>query len=258
MPISSNAQSLQTALDYLAKTIQWQLIAYFGMESATNQPDTEATGTTPSQPPGLSDEWFSTDTPLAQFCCTYQLTQDELMVMVIALAPHLQPDFFDQVITAFLPQAGDYPQIGGWRGKSHRGFLPTGDTALFILGAHQLGDRLQSQHFFDEEHLFARKQILTLDAPADGEPRMSGKLIMTQDYIDWFTQGRMSRPRFSLNFPAEAIATDMEWSDLVLNPKTIQQVKVLETWLLHHHRLEQWMAKRKQGYRALFHGPPGR
>ncbi|NET54413.1 MAG: ATP-binding protein, partial [Merismopedia sp. SIO2A8] len=41
------------------------------------------------------------------------------------------------------------------------------------------------------------------------------------------------------------------------NPKTIQQVKVLETWLLHHHRLEQWMAKRKQGYRALFHGPPG-
>lgn len=257
MSILSNAQSLQTALNYLAKSFQWRLTAYFGMAPSTDQTEVTTANLTLSKPPSLSDDWFTAEAPLVQFCHIHQLTRDELLVILIALAPHLQPDFFDQLIMTYLPQAGDYPQIGGWRGKSHRGFLPTGDTVLFILGAHQLGDRLQRQHLFAEEHILVQKRVLYLDAPADGEPRMSGKLIMTQDYIDWFSQGRMSRPHFSITFPAEAIATDMDWDDLVLTPKTLQQVQVLETWLQHHHTLEQWIAKRKRGYRVLFHGLPG-
>lgn len=88
----------------------------------------------------------------------------------------------------------------------------------------------------------------------------SGKLILSQDYVEWFTQGHFSRPRFSINFPAERLTTAMTWDDLVLNPQTQQHIQDLEAWLHHGATLlHDWGMKKtlKLGYRALFYGPPG-
>ena len=249
MKPSLNAKGLHQALDYLAATIQWRMASAFNPEQ---QP-------LPTKPT-LPTPWFQTDIPLAHFCHTHQLTVEEQLIVLIALVPHLQPDFFDQLIMTHLSQAGDYPQIGGWRGKSHRGFLPTGETVLFILGGNQLSDRLQLKQLLDEDHLFARHRVLYLENPEDGEPLMSGKLIMSQDYVDLFTHGHFSRPRFSLSFSAERIVTEMGWEDLVLNSQTLHQIRELEAWLNHGPTLlYDWGMKKKLklGYRALFHGPPG-
>jgi hypothetical protein len=241
-------QSLQNGLNRLAKVIQWR------MATLTNHEQPRASM------PDLSDQWLGAETPLSDFIRKHQLNTIEQLTLLIALAPHLQPDFFDQLITAQLPQAGDYPQIGGWRGKSHRGFLPTGETVLFILGGEQLGDRLRFQNIFSEEHPFAREHVLYLDHPSHGEPIMSGRLILNQDYVDLFTLGHFSRPHFSINFPAQRIATEMEWEDLILNDQTLQQILELQAWITHGSTiLHQWgmRKKLKLGYRALFNGPPG-
>ena len=249
--------TLQTALNYLTEVIQWRMDSYFNDKG-------QAKVAMPSPP----DEWLTPETPLPWFIRKYQLDTAAQLTLLIALVPHLQPDFFDRLIVTQLPQAGDYPQIGGWRGKSHRGFLPTGETVLFILGGSQfadtplesLRDRLRFQEVFSEEHPFARDRVLYLDPPAEGEPLMSGKLVMTQDYIDLFTQGHFSRPHFSMGFPAQRITTEMEWEDLVLNAQTLQQIRDLEGWITHGSTiLYEWGMKKnlKLGYRVLFHGPPG-
>ena len=246
---ASNIPTLETALTYLAQVIHWRITSYFGDHP---HPD-EAI-------PNPPDLFLKADLPIGRFIHQHQLNLFEQLTLLIALAPHLQPDFFDRTITAQLPQAGDYPQIGGWRGKSHRGFLPTVETVLFILGGNRFGDRLNLQHLFNEEHPFAREHVLYLDPPPEGEPMMSGKLILAQDYVDLFTQGHFTRPHFSLRFPAQRITTEMEWDDLVLNNQTLQQIRDLEAWITHGSTiLHEWGMKRKLklGYRVLFHGLPG-
>ena len=71
-------------------------------------------------------------TPLSQFVRSHELPEEAQHLLLLALAPHIRADFLDQVIQRALPKAGDFPQIGGSRGKSFRGFLPTGETALFV------------------------------------------------------------------------------------------------------------------------------
>lgn len=243
-------QTLQDALQYLTQVIQWRLTSYFSMPPSLDEP-------LPHPP----NEWLAPDSSLAHFIKAHQLDIFEQLTLLIALAPHLQPDFFDQAITAQLPEPGDYPQIGGWRGVSHRGFLPTGDTVLFILSGRNLSDRLRCQKLFSPTHpTFAQKQVLYLHSPAEGEPLMSGRLVLTQDYVNLFLYGHIPLPQLSTQFPAQRITTDMEWEDLVLNPQTLQQIRDLETWIIHSPTLlHHWGMHRqlKPGYRALFYGPPG-
>ncbi|MFN6570950.1 ATP-binding protein [Dendronalium sp. ChiSLP03b] len=243
-----DVQTLEQGLNYLAQVIKWRMDYHFS-SNGHKVP-------MPSSPDG----WLTGETPLTRFIHKHQLNTAEQLTLLMALAPHLQPDFFDCLITANLPQAGDYPQIGGWRGKAHRGFLPTGETVLFMLGGNQFAERLRLQQLFSEEHLFARDRVLYLDSPTDGEPLMSGKLVMVPDYIDLFTQGHFSRPHFSINFPAQRITTEMEWEDLVLNAQTLQQIHDLKAWITYGPTiLYDWNMKKKLklGYRALFYGPPG-
>ncbi|BAY29879.1 AAA superfamily ATPase [Nostoc carneum NIES-2107] len=244
-----NVQTLENALNHLAKVIEWRMDYHFSSNESVKAPV-----------PNLPDEWLSAETPLTSFIRKHKLDTAEQLTLLMAIAPHLQPDFFDRLITANLPQAGDYPQIGGWRGKAHRGFLPTGETVLFMLGGDRFAERLRLQQMFSEEHPFARDRVIYLDSPAEGEPVMSGKLVMLQDYVELFTQGRFSRPHFSINFPAQRITTEMEWEDLVLNAQTLQQIHELEAWITHSRTiLYDWNMKKKLklGYRALFYGPPG-
>ncbi|MEC5143320.1 ATP-binding protein [Chitinophaga sp. 212800010-3] len=185
---------------------------------------------------------------------------EEASLLLLALAPHIQPDFYDTAIQQLLPQAGEFPQLGGVRGKQFRGFLPTGDTALFLLAGNNWEQRMQVQELFEPDHVFARKKILWLEDAPMGEPIMSGKLMIDQDYVNLFLKGKTGRPHFSMHFPARLIATELTWNDLVLDESVLLQIRELETWLQHNPQLmNEWgmQHKLKKGYRALFYGPPG-
>jgi SpoVK/Ycf46/Vps4 family AAA+-type ATPase len=113
---------------------------------------------------------------------------------------------------------------------------------------------------FDEEHLFEKKNILYLEQVALGDPKMSGRLILDDEFVELFTSGKISRPKLSSDFPAQLITTELEWNDLVLHDKVIAEIKEIETWLNYNDKLmESWgmKGKIKPGYRVLFYGPPG-
>ncbi|GJM34487.1 MAG: hypothetical protein DHS20C18_34880 [Saprospiraceae bacterium] len=237
---------LQHALSYLSSIIKGRLNNFFSGKN----------GKLPLSLPSPNGK----QSPLELFVKQHGFNEEEYLVLLIALAPHIQSDFFDRTIQDSLPQAGDFPQIGGVRGKQFRGFLPTGETVLFLLAGSDIEKRFNIQKLFDEDHFFAKKRILWLAETPTGEPRMSGNIVLSQEYVDLCTIGKISHPRFSMNFPAQLIETQMEWKDLVLNAQTLEQIQELETWIAHGNTLMlDWGMNRKlkPGYRSLFHGPPG-
>jgi len=186
--------------------------------------------------------------------------EDKAALLLITIAPHLRPNMFDQIIQQKIGDAVNFPSIGGVRGKNFRGFLPTGETALFLLAGDDMKRRFEVEELFNSISFYHQNQVLMLDEPPQGEPLMCGRLILEQEYIDLFTKGRISRPRFGTNFPARLIETGMEWNNLVLPDETLIEINNLMIWINNNQSLRQGFDlenKIKPGYRALFYGPPG-
>jgi len=200
------------------------------------------------------------DAPLNHFLIRHQPNIEEYIILLMALMPHVQPNFIDSVIQQYLPNGGEFAEIGGVKGSNHRSMLATGETALFLLAGNNIEKRMQCMHYFSPDHFFAKENVLHLEPVKEGEPIMSGKIILQPEYVDLFTIGAVSKPVFSPDFPAKPVTTKMDWDDLVITAKTAKQIDDIKIWLYHNSTfMQDWgIDKRiKPGYRALFYGPPG-
>jgi len=200
------------------------------------------------------------DSPLYHFLVRHKLNIEEYIILLLSLMPHIQPNFMDPIIQSYLPHGGEFPEIGGVKGNSYRSTMPTGETAMFLLAGNDISKRMQATKYFSADHFFTKENILMLESAKDGEPRMSGRLILQPDYVDLFTIGVASKPIFGPDFPAKLVTTKLNWDDIILTEKTRKQIDHIKTWLLHNPTfLNDWeMEKRvKPGYRSLFFGPPG-
>jgi len=243
-----NSKLIEKYLEYFRLVINGRLAAHFkpGTQFRIEETPLPAEGKDHS--------------PLSAFISENNLSRHEIITLLATLAPHIDPVFFDGIIQKNIPNQGDFPQLGGTRGRNHRGFLPTAETVLFILAGNDLKTRFECEGLFSLNHLFAKKNVLYLEEPAPGEPIYSGKLILSPEFVELFTTGKISPPKFTMDFPAELITTELGNEDLVLPAATIKQVGELENWIHHQDKLmNEWNMKRwiKPGYRALFHGPPG-
>ncbi|SEO12234.1 ATP-binding protein [Mucilaginibacter sp. OK283] len=202
----------------------------------------------------------------------YQLSNDPLAIIpdindheawvtvMITLIPHVQPNFFESVILEHLPNGGDFPEIGGVKATNHRSMLPTGETLQFILAGTNVTQRVRLQQLFSQEHFFHRQGIIWLENVKEGEPMMSGRIILNPEWVDKILLGKESPPRFGPDFPAKKIETGIQWDDVVLHPRTMNQINDIRVWLLHHDKFNSdanLKVKIKPGYRVLFYGPPG-
>jgi AAA+ superfamily predicted ATPase len=240
-----NAANLQSALNWLRPIVAGSLNG----QNAKTEDFTAA-----------SLEICKVDFGLAKFIATYAPSFEEFVVVMLALAPHLKPDFFNAIISEHFPEGGDFPEFGGVKAANHRGILPTGETAQFILAGADLEKRLNIQRVLSSEHWFAKKHILWSEPVREGGPPMSGQLVLEPEAVELLTIGTVSKPRFSSEFPAELIETEMDWGDLVLHPDTLRRIREIENWITHNATvMVKWGMKRKlkPGYRALFYGPPG-
>jgi hypothetical protein len=199
-------------------------------------------------------------TPLNDFIIAHQLTIEEYITLLIALVPHVQPSFFENIIQEFLPQGGDFADFGAVKATNQRSILPTGETVLFILAGNDMQRRLQLQQLFNSDHFFYKQNILWLQHVNDGEPLMSGKLLLGTEWVDKFLFNKETAPKFSPEFPAKKLTSQMAWDDLILTPQTKDEIDHIKIWLSHNAALQtdkNLSRKIKPGYRALFYGPPG-
>ena len=188
------------------------------------------------------------------------LTLEEKIVLLVAVAPHIQPGYFEQIIAETLPQGGEFPEFGGVKGQQHRAMLPTGETALFVLAGMDLPARIRHQQLFGEDKALAVHCLLQVEQVKEGEPSMSGRLLPDEDWLANVLLGKEAAPVFSMEFPARRITTAMTWDDLILHPQTMEQVQDIRLWMHHQHRIREdavLSRKVKPGYRVLFYGPAG-
>ena len=189
-----------------------------------------------------------------------ETSHNEAVILLIALVPHVFPDFFDEVIKKLYPEGGDLPEFGGVREGNHRGMMPTGETVLHILAKDDLNYRLEIQQLFAPDHWFFKQNILLLEDVKEGEPIMSGKLKLPKEVVHLLCYGEAVKPKFGINFPAKEVNTMMEWSDLIVNETIHDQINQIKLWIKHNQTLlEEWGMKKQvlPGFRSLFYGPSG-
>jgi hypothetical protein len=190
----------------------------------------------------------------------YTPSPQESVVLLCALAPHLQTNFYDALIQEYLPKGGEFADFGGVKGTNTRYMLPTGDTALFLLAGNDVARRKLYFRLFNTAHWFHRDHILWLEPVREGEPKMSGRLVLSHDFIELFIEGHHSQPAFGPEFPAKLISTRQTWEDLVLPSTTREHLQELHAWLHYNDTvmLDPVLRRKvKPGCRVLFHGPSG-
>jgi SpoVK/Ycf46/Vps4 family AAA+-type ATPase len=138
--------------------------------------------------------------------------------------------------------------------------VPTGETALFIVAGEDMEKRLQCHSIFKTEHLFYKQSVIELGETRKGESVHHGILSMTLTFRDLFMYNSYSRPRFSADFPAHLLTTQLEWEDLMLMPVTKSRLDEVKAYLRHYDTLLQRPKMRKHikpGCRILFYGDSG-
>lgn len=196
----------------------------------------------------------------AEILTHYQMSTNERIVLLLALSPHVCPQLLDLFFTKNEKFDRGFTEFGGIKGSQHGGFLPTGETAAFIISAGDLAQRFQIFRLFDPEHFFSKHKILTLETTKSSEPLLSSPLRITREYLSLLTLGESYKPTFSSEFPAQQITTKLDWTDLVLDLNVLDEVNEILGWIEHHNTLmNDWGLSKfiKPGYRSLFYGPPG-
>lgn len=198
--------------------------------------------------------------PYAEIVRRHAPSGEERLVLALALAPYVAPAMLDPFLLQNQATGRRFTEFGGLTGSAHAGFLPTAETALFLLTGDDRGTRVLLEPLFAREHPLAHHGILVIDHRHVDEPPLSAALRISTAGLHQLLRGEDHAPLPGADFPARRITTPLEWSDLVLDAATREQVELIGRWVAHGDTLmEEWgLARRlKPGYRCLFHGPPG-
>lgn len=282
-PIHLNADSLSREITWFAQYVNNHLKKYFPKETTIQKAEvadekhagwwnkiihpkaseplllpekTQAGETMDIAPPDLTDD----QSVYAEFVKHYKLSPHERLVLILTLVPHIQPHLLDVFLSTNKNIGRGYTEFGGLKANRHSGFLPTIETALFLLAGNDLNRRFNLYSLFEPDHFFSAHNILQFDTSGNAESYYAAQLAISDEYIDFFTTGNLRRPQFSVDFPAKRLFTGLDWNDLVVDDFTAKQLDEIRIWLHHGHTLlENWKMGRKlkPGYKALFYGPPG-
>lgn len=245
--MNNNARDLEQELDWFTELMTARLKSYFGADGATQPP-------VPIAPPETGSSNYG------EFVRLHSLSADERLVLILALIPHIRPQLLDVLWIKNESTQRGCTEFGGWNSSTHCGFIPTGETAVFLLAGDDLKERFRLMQLFEGDHLFAREHVLELAPTSSMEPLLSGALTISREWLHRFTTGVERKPNFNSEFPARLIETQLDWSDLILPSTTLEQLEEIRDWIEHGSTLlGEWgmVNKLKPGFTSLFHGPPG-
>jgi hypothetical protein len=246
--IENNAAVLTKELEWLRKIIDLRLRLYF-----RDEPKLESIFDIPA--PALK----SKTSTYASFVLGYELSISERIILILSLAPHIKPEILDAFFAKNITYDKRFSEFGGVSG-SGPAFVPTGETALFLLAGEDLKERFLQYEYLDPEHLLAQNRVVKLEPVGAHELWLNGRLTLSEDYVGYFITGEFTRPEFSETFPARLITTQMEWEDAVYAPQTLEGITEIKDWIEYGDALlnELGLGKRlRPGFKSLFYGPPG-
>lgn len=244
-----NAQDLRKEFEWLQRLIETRLHAYFGNE--TLDPKTFLTA---ANPPTLKK-----GSAYADFVLEHELDLPSRAILVLALAPHLKPELPDVFLAKNTIYDKKFTEFGGVP-HAAPGFIPTGETALFLLAGTDLAQRFAVYPLLAKDAFFAKNAILKLEPINRNDPFMDGRLAIASGYAEYFATGEFLKPDFGEEFPARLVTTTLDWKDVVLKESVQEEVTEIIEWVSHGAALlqKEGLGKRlRPGFKSLFYGPPG-
>jgi len=246
-----HAEALRRELDWLQAALDLRFQHHFG-KRADAEPGTALIWPAPPELPAGS--------ALAGLIREYGFGVTERLVLALALAPHLRPATLDLFFVKNRDLDRGFSEFGGYRAQHHPGFLPTGETAVFLLAGDDLHARIAALALFDPDLPLAQAGLVQIDGDVGGEPQLSGALRPGAETLQRLQTGVSHKPDYNAQFPARRITTALGWDDLVLAPEVMDEIAIVRGWLQDGQAvMESWGLGKvvKPGYRCLFYGPPG-
>lgn len=121
--------------------------------------------------------------PFAEAVRTMALDEQARQLLILALAPHLRPAVLDAFRLRNMQLEGRYAELGGRSARTHVGFLPTVETACFLLAGNSLLARLKVYADNGPVHRLVSAGILDTSAPDNGEPWGAAHLNVTDTFL---------------------------------------------------------------------------
>jgi len=246
---TANALSLQNEIHWFGQVMTLRIQLYFVQGAELSHIDQ-------LPPPDITDDHSN----FASMVKDHQLTFDERIVLILAIIPHVNPQALDSLFSLNSNLDRCYAEFGGRKGENHQGFLPTCETAAFILAGDDLARRFSLIPLFEENHFFSKNKILIFEHHTVGEPMFSSGLNISDEYLNKFTTGITEKLDYSSRFPAKLITSPLTWQELILAPDVMDEIDKIRVWIKHSSLiLKKWGLEKslKPGYRSLFYGPPG-
>ncbi len=198
--------------------------------------------------------------PYADLLRELALNRQERLLLILAMVPHLAPEMLDPFLLHNQALGRRFSEFGGVLGQSHAGFLPTIETALFLMAGANRHERIEVRSMFQTPHKLVSRRVVNVVHLHPDEPPTSAVLRMSREYLEKLLAGEAQAFHAGEDVPAERITTALDWDDLVLDAATRDQINMIGAWISHSHTLmHDWgLSKRiKPGYRCLFYGSPG-
>ena len=176
--IKKNAATLSRELKWLEQVIETRMNLYAG------HPGAHADIFEINPPDLLEDDSF-----YAEVVKRDEMSFTERIILLIALVPHIKPELFDPFLMPNKQTDRQFTEFGGDNHLLHSGFIPTGETAAFILTGGNLEKRLRLFALFCDDHFFHTRNILKMEKSDPLAPYLSGTLKMSLEYLSYFTIG---------------------------------------------------------------------
>jgi hypothetical protein len=134
----------------------------------------------------------------ALFIKQNELSFEERVLLILAVAPHLKPEFLDLYINPtyslqLYTPAEFLNSLIGTRGQAYKGLLPTGLTYLYILAGGDIKERIRLQNILSTIAKPNLQKAVVIQPHNLGEPAFSGRIFIVEEYLELFTIEQIDR-----------------------------------------------------------------
>ncbi|MEJ0103901.1 MAG: hypothetical protein WDO19_15660 [Bacteroidota bacterium] len=223
---TGNIGTLNNEVDWLSAVIDQVIKSYFMQEGYEGD-------WLDIPPPDLTE----LNDPYSQSVKKWELDVYARLALVLSMAPHLRPEALDVFFGKNQVYDRGFSEFGGVVDKNHSGFLPTCQTFLFLVAGVHPELRTTAMETLGNESILIKEQVLVLGSTEPGMPGMNGILGLSNDWFYYFITGKELREENTASFPAQKIATHLDWQDVVLDDHVYEQVMEIRAWMEHSNML---------------------
>ena len=245
--IKNNNLTLKRELDWLKEMISVRFNNHFllngGIKDIPNPPNL-------SKDKSIYSKWIS-DNSLQDF---------DRLIVISCLSNVFFPEVFDKFLIKNKGLDKRFTEFSGKLDSDKSRFIPTYGTINFIYHGRNTEVVINSQHIFEKDYVLNKISAIYFSDEKNDEFKMSKVIYLNDEIIRLITLGKKYRPDYSSSFPAKLLTTDLNWSDLILNPIVMDEVENVNTWIKYKDEINynSDLSKRvNKGYKCLFYGPPG-